>query len=178
MRLGWRRVAERGDKVAFKPEEVCDAIVHALEVDARDEMSGRFLQDLLACFRARESSLFPSDSNDDLARLESLAGMGIGRDVLDFAAYLAARGETGRNAAENAVKLALVTRASRTTRQVEEHYIVKSTQPRALRVRSRLEQAVELGNAEIARLARRLLRLESSALPPLKKRGLDDGVTL
>lgn len=180
MRQAWKRVAERGDKVAFEAEEVSNAMVRALEADARDEMAGGFLQAMLDCFRSRESSLFPTESTDDLERLASAAGMGIGRDILDFACLLASRGETGRVAAESAVKLALVNRASRSTRQVEEHYLGKSTQPRAVRVRERLEQAVALGQEKISSLVKRLLRLETEAHapPPLRKRGIDDGVKL
>lgn len=43
MRPGWRRVAKRGDNRAFAPEEVCDALIPALEEDCRADLSPAFL---------------------------------------------------------------------------------------------------------------------------------------
>jgi hypothetical protein len=178
MRRAWKRVAERGDKVSFAPDEVCGAMLLALEVDARGEVSSSFLSGLLQCLQSREESLFPDNPADDLSHLAESAGTGFGRSVADFAAYFAHRGDKGSAVAEKAVTYALVDRAGKCIKQVEEHYLRESSSRRAMRVRSRLEAAIGIGASEMKGLARRLLGLEMGDRPVLKKAGLDDGVLL
>jgi hypothetical protein len=178
MRRAWKRVAERGDQTAFAPGEVCDAMVLALEADLRNEVPEHFLAQLLSCFRSRESSLFAPVGSEDLALLAASAGSGFGKSICEFAVYLAESGQVGDAAAEGAIKHALDDRAARCIKSVEEHYLRESSTRRATRVRGRLEEAVNLSGHECLRLARRLLGLESSPRPVLKKTGLDDGVTL
>jgi hypothetical protein len=111
MRPGWKRVAEYGDNRAFAPQEVCNAIPAALEEDCRAEMAPRFLDAYCDVFRNQESSLFKDQVAPQLEALRGLAGLGMGRVVLDHAIQLCESGETGTNAAVKAVADALTDRA-------------------------------------------------------------------
>jgi hypothetical protein len=73
---------------------------------------------------------------------------------------------------------ALIDRAARGARQVEEHYCRNSTMSRAIDTRSRIDQAISASPIEA--LARQLLKMEvrRSERPALRQQGLDDGVRL
>ena len=58
MRRGWKRFAERADKEAFAPEEVCDAIPAALEQDWRAEVSPNLTRQILVILQDNQNSLF------------------------------------------------------------------------------------------------------------------------
>lgn len=76
----------------------------------------------------------------------------------------------------NAIGDALLDWAARGARSVEEHYCRKSAVPRAVNVRTRIEQGIDDANARIEGLSRRLLKIDAG--PPArvpKRRALDDG---
>jgi hypothetical protein len=173
MRPGWKRLAECADNRAFAPDEVSRALIPALEQDCRQEIPTSFLDALQNTY----GTLFNERLSEQLEALRPATGHGLGRCVLDHALRRAANGETGIDASVKAVTDALVDRATRGTRQVEEHYCRESTNNRARDVRARLEEAV--GSATVEGLARRLLKLDPG--PPssgIKQQGLDDGVKL
>jgi len=179
MRRCWKRLARRGDNGAFPPEEVADALVPALEEDCREELSPQFTQKLCSLLRDQEASLFRTDAQLDLEALRNLAGNGIGRVTLDRAIQLAEHGETGLPVAIRSFTDALTDRAARGARQVEEHFCRKSTEARAVNVRTRIEAAIESARPAIGRLALRVLEVEQGPSPTrLKKQGLDEGVML
>jgi hypothetical protein len=179
MRRGWQRVAECGDNRAFAPEEVTAAIIPALEEDCRAELPSEFLENLCRVYRDQEVSLFKDELAARLEALRAIAGYGIGRVILDHAIQLSERGETGLDGgAVKAVIAALTDRAARGARQVEEHYCRRSTEPRALRVRARIEDAIDNARSGIEGFARRTLKLDFGPSAAVRKnRGLDDGVT-
>ncbi len=173
MRLGWKRVAECGDNRAFAPDEVGHAIIPALEQDCRGELTPQFIDAFCALYR----SLFKDQLGPELEALRPVAGSGIGRVVLDHAMQLAACGETGVDAPVKAMTNALTDRAARGARQVEEHYCRESTEPRAQRVRARIEEAIGNNGAAIDGLSRKILKIDSGpSAQPAKQQGLDDGV--
>lgn len=177
MRRAWRRVAERGDKSAFAPEEVSRAVVLALEQDCRTDLGHGFLDELCRLFLHQEAWLFRNGLTAQLEQLRGVAGAGIGALILDHAIHCAERGETGLNGAARAIGAALNERAARGMRQVEEHYYRKSTERHALRVRARMEEGIGNAQAAIEGLAGRMVKLESGpSLREPRKRGLDDGV--
>jgi hypothetical protein len=178
MRRGWKRVAEWADNQAFKPEQINNAIIPALEEDCRGEISTEFLSSFLAACRNQEGSLFKKELGPELEALSSAAGYGLGRMVLEYAKQLSGRGNTGLDIAEKAVTHALSDRAERGARQVEEHYCRKSFEKRAIKVRQRIEEAIR--DADVERLARQTINPKNgeSVRPPLKRQGLDDGVKL
>ena len=179
MRPGWRRVAERGDNSAFAPDEISRAIIPALELDCRDELNPELLDGICAMFREQDRYLFEDDSKCKIEELRDKAGCGIGRTLLDNAIQLlAGDGVVEIGALVKALTAALADRAARCSRQVEEHYLRKSTAPRANNVRMRLEQGIAISPLEA--LARQILKLDGqrSTGTALKQQGLDDGVSL
>lgn len=178
MKLGWRRVAERGDNSAFVPDEISRAIIPALERDCRDELSFEFLDGIRAMFREQDRSLFEDDSKSKIEALRDKAGCGIGRTLFDNAAQLLAVEVAEEGTLVKALTAALTDRAARCSRQVEEHYLRKSNAPRANNVRMRLEQGI--ASSPLEALARRILKLDAQrpAGAALKQQGLDDGVSL
>lgn len=177
MRKGWKRVAESADNQAFGTDEIRDAILPALEEDCRGEISPEFFSSLRRVCADQEASLFKNDVAPSLEGLRNAAGAGLARVVLNYALQQAARGNSAKDIPESALKDALMDRAARGARQVEEHYCRESTTPRANRVRERIEQAI--GSADIDAVARRILDPESkSGTQAPRRQGLDDGVKL
>lgn len=180
MRTGWRRVARRGDKTSFAIDEIGAALGPALKQDCREELPREFLRALMNICRDQEGSLFKETLEPRLEALRTCAGPGIGRVVLEDAVRLAAEGKYGPDIAVTATENALIDRATRGARQVEEHYFRESTTPRAHRVRERIEQAIGNSKPDIRALARNLLGINdgSELRRPLRQMGLDDGVRL
>jgi hypothetical protein len=178
MRPAWKRVAECADNRAFEPDEIRGAIIPALEQDCRREISPEFLTRLRRICRDQVESLFKGDIQPSLVELKGTAGSGMERTVLNHAIQAAAKGTTGERIAEKAMTQALTDRAARGARQVEEHYLRKSTLPRAHNVRGRIEEGIN--GADMNSIARRVLngKGEKSAAKPSKRQGLDDGVKL
>ncbi len=175
MRLGWKHVAERGDKRAFTADEISHAIVPALAQDCRAEMQPGLIDRVYKAFRDHETSLFKDGISKQLDGLRDIAGSGIGRMVLDHAMLVAERGVTGRTGLEQALKNALADRAAKGARQVEEHYCRESSSPRAQKVRERIEEGIR--GADIGGLVRQIIDADSpSPRQPLRQEGLDDGV--
>jgi hypothetical protein len=177
MRRSWKRVAERSDKHSFSCEEVSEAFVGALEKDCLREIPPGLLDAAWRIFSDVEPSLFVTKISDQLETLRRKAGPGIGRSVLDQAILGAERGRTGREGLVGALKNALVNRAAKAAKQIEEHFCRQSTNPRADHVRTRMEEGIS--GAALDGLARKILKGEKSTeKQPALKRGLDDGVKL
>ena len=131
MRPGWKRVAESGDNPNFATEAVSAAIIRALELDCIHELPPIFFDALRTICADGENSLFHDHFGSRLETLRAEAVSGMACMVLDEATRLAAAGERGMNVAFKALDGALNDHATRGARQVEEHYLRKSTQPRA-----------------------------------------------
>jgi hypothetical protein len=177
MRRSWKRLAEYADNQAFEADQIRDAVIPALERDCKGEIGADFLRKFDQVCGDRNGSLFESDIQP-LESLRAEAGAGLGRVVLEYAIQAAARGGAEVDIAVKAVTEALMDRATRGARQVEEHYYRKSTINRAHRVRERIEQGIS--GADMGALAQRVLNRERtrSAAAPSKRDGLDDGVKL
>jgi hypothetical protein len=89
-------------------------------------------------------------------------------------------GLVGPQALVDGVANALAVRCGAGVRQVEEHYLRKSTEHRAANVRQRIESGAAM--SDFQGTARRFLKMDggSSSAAPAKKQhdGLDDGVRL
>jgi hypothetical protein len=175
---GWKRVAERGANAAFSSDEISRAIIPALEQDCRAEMSSELIDGVRTLFENQEATLFKDDVRPQLEALKRAAGCGIGRNLLDNVIQLSPHGAAEFDTLARAMTAALIDRAARGARQVEEHYCRKSTAPRAYNTRARIEQSI--AESPIEALARQVLKLEvpSSARSTLRQQGLDDGVKL
>jgi hypothetical protein len=176
MRPAWRRVAERGDRPAYTPREISDALVPALEQDCRSELTSEFLAGVRRV--VQEPSLFKDDVAARLESLRPLAGSGIGRAVLENVGPLSVGEADAFGVVKDALAAALLDRANRGARQVEEHFLRKASAPRAGDVRGRLEKAI--GGTDLDAIAGRVLRADPKRKlgAPAKQKGLDDGVDL
>jgi hypothetical protein len=176
MRRPWKTVAEYADNAAFEVEEIREFILPALENDCQREIRREFLDDLRKVCADQEASLFKTNMRPVLEGLRRTANVGMECLVLDHAIHVAANGTSGR-VAEKAVGQALNDRGASGIKQVEEHYLRKSSAKRAHNVRDRMEQAVT--GTDFESMARRLLDgRQKSARKPSKRQGLDDGVKL
>jgi hypothetical protein len=176
MRPAWRRVAERGDKRAYTPQEISQALAPALEQDCRDDMRAEFIGGIRRVIE--EPSLFSEDVGKRLQALRPEAGSGIGRAVLDNVELLSASNVGPVVLLQEALRAALEDRAARGARQVEEHYLRESSTRRADNVRGRLEAGIAC--TEFDAIATRVLSVDARSAPrgPMKQTGLDDGVSL
>jgi hypothetical protein len=178
MRRPWKKVAECADNAAFEVDEVRENILPALENDCRREMRPEFLEDFRRVCADQETSLFKTDIRPVLVGLRRTSNVGLERLALDHAIRAAANGTSGHGVAEKALAQALKDRGASGIKQVEEHYLRKSSANRAHNVRDRMEQAIT--GADLDSVARQVLdgRKKNDGPQPPKRQGLDDGVKL
>lgn len=179
MRPGWKRLAEVADNRNFAPEDVCERLPKALESDWRLEVPERLCRQVRTILNEDQNSLFGDPRPD---RLESLrretAGYPLAGIFLDCAIEAAGKGLAGDAAVRDAASNTLLDRATRSTRQVEEHYRRESSDGCARHVRERFESAIL--KSDFSAMAGRLTGLdrESRAPAPQKRTAIDDGVPL
>ena len=179
MRRGWKRLSERADDRAFEPEEVREALPTALEQDWHAEIPQNLCRQIRTIMYDPQSSFFPDQK---VERLEALRDGRVvhpfGSVFLDCSIHEVTRGLTGEEAVRAAGAGALLDRATRGARQVEEHYRRKSTSNRALDVRGRIEDGISRSN--FSALVARLIGTENAedSLTSGKRTGLDDGVRI
>ena len=178
MRPGWKRTAKCADNATFEVADVAAAVAHALEQDCRGELSSEFISSLKQACGEGQSSLFGNDIQPRLERLRNNADIGMARLVVDYAIHATAEGCDTADIPRKALSDALKDRGARGARQVEEHYYRQTNQPRASRVRERVEQAVQNSNLDV--VADRVLNraAERTKESPLQHRNLDDGVKI
>ena len=178
MPRGWKRLAERADKRAYAPEEVCDALPEALEHDWHKEVPDSFCRRLRDILGDSPSPLFGDQRAERLEALRwETAGYPLCNTFLDCAIFVAERGQFGDEALREAASKALEDRAARGARQIEEHYYRESTLHRAAHVRERIETGIM--QADIDGIAGRLVGPDKSeSSRPAKRTGLDEGVRL
>ena len=115
-------------------------------------------------------------------KLEALrketAGRPLAGSFLDFLIQAVFKGYRGEEALENAANEALSERAANGVRQVEEHYLRKSRQRRAIGVRERIDSAISQSNMK--EIAKSLIGVDATerSRAPVKKTGIDEGVRL
>jgi len=179
MRRGWKRLAEVADNRNFTPEEVCERLPKPLGADWRREVPESLCRSVRNVLGEDQDTLF---GDPRLARLETLrretAALPMAGVFLDCAIEAASKGLAGDAALREAACNTLVDRATRSTRQVEEHYRRKSTDGRASHVRERFEDAILRSN--MSALAGRLTGIDKGghSRSPRKRTAIDDGVPL
>jgi hypothetical protein len=178
MSLVWKRVAERADNAAFDTSEVVSVLVPALKQDCNLELRQEILEGVRSVVDQSVGSLFKEDSARALENLREHAAPGLEGSFLDNVIQLSCEKELEFNDLASAMSLALSDRANRRARQIEEHYLRKTATPRAVNVRTRLEQGTLL--SPIAALGREILKLEPrhTEKAEIRLRGLDDGARL
>lgn len=178
MKPKWRSVAERAYNRAFGVDEISAAMMPALQSDCQDEMSPRFLGQLRNICEEQPSLLFKDNIPARLEALKQEAGSGMGRRVLENVIRLSKQEEVNVFTAVKAIERACVERLGRTSWQMEEHTLRKSTVTRANDLRNRLDQATV--KAPVSNVARQLLKLDNErpARSSAKRHGLDEGPSL
>jgi hypothetical protein len=179
MRAGWKKFAKCADKAAFEPEQLADLAIPALEGDWREDVAPHLRALCKVLGDSDQPSLFGGANTAELESLKRLSpGNSLWHAVVDCVAHAVAGGLTGQVALLDGATKALLDRGARGVRQVEEHYLRKTKESRALRVGKSMEEGVS--SAPIEQMARRLLGIDrdpASARTP-KLQGLDDGVML
>jgi hypothetical protein len=178
MKRGWRRVAERADNSAFGVDEISNAVIPALRRDCRDEMSSEFIEHIRRLIEEQEMLLIKDDFKERIETLRNEAGCGIGQQLIENVVRISAGRDPEMLDLIHAMGAALADRAVKCGRQLEEHYLRKSTAARTNNVRARLEKGI--AGAPLDSLAREALNIKprSPVRPDLKRDGLDDGVGL
>ena len=178
MKRKWKSVAERAYNYAFSVDEISAAMIPALAGDCQDEMSPRFIEHVLRLCEEQETLLIKDDAKPRLEALREDAGNGIGRRVLENVERLSREEEVSVLTLVKATEAAILERAAKSNRLIEEHILRKPTVTRASGVRTRLEQAT--GNAPLARLARQVFKLDSArpSRSTAKRDGLDEGPSI
>ena len=176
MRPAWRRVAHWADRPAFEAEQVSEALAQAVEQDCRQELRPEFLADLRRVIE--EPSLFREDISARVAALSPNAGAGIERAVMDRLSFLTESEAASFTTLQAAVASAAQDCANRRARQIEEHFLRRTSSSRARDMRSRLQAANDV--TSFASMADRSLGVDPRHRPasPTRHTGLDDGVKL
>ena len=179
MRPSWKKLAERVGNPAFSAEEICNAFQAALEEDWRKEIPDSYVRKVREILSDSQTDFFCDQRTEKLELLQKeAAGSPLAVLFLDYVTQAATGGLSGDKALEEAASQALVDRATRGARQVEEHYHRKATQGRAVDVRQRIESGIR--GSDMAIITRRLVGIDKGEQPqrPAKQTGLDDGVQL
>jgi hypothetical protein len=180
MRRGWKKVAEQADTPAFSVTDIVPRIVDALSEDWREEVGAEQLRSLREFLKdTGQYALFPEQRREALERMRrEAAGKALGLTLVECADRAAARGLSGEEALVAAAQSTLALHVTRGVRSMEEHYLRKSTVPRAANVRQKAEGAA--AGCALDALARHLTGQQGSAAPHrvAKKDGVDEGVTL
>ena len=179
MNRGWKRLAERADREAYAPQEVRDALATALEQDWKAEVPSAVIAQVRKVLGDLQPTFLGDHRLDHLEALRTAAaGFTLCCVVLDCAARAVSEGYRGDDAMNRAATDALVDRAARCARQVEEHYLRKSNGRRAVHVRERIEDGVSRLALKVT--AGQLLGLSAPTekVGLKQKSGLDDGVEL
>lgn len=178
MSRGWKCLAQFAENKNFQPEDICNAAVQALESDWHAGIPGTVVDGVRNAFLIQQGDLFAKAANDRLKALQrEAAGYPMARLLIDCAAANLGREGSAEDSLAKAGASALMTRASRGVRSVEEHYLRDGTLAQARDVRARLEEGFR--DAPFDGLARQFLNIGPS-LPRASRKhdDLDDGVPL
>ncbi len=176
MRPGWKKVAKYADSQVHETEEVCNALVVALEKDCRKDIPPKLI-DLIR--RACDPPLLPDHTILSLEGLHSVTlGSAMGDALLDNVRRFIIGGKFGEAALEKAMLNTLLDHSARCKRQIGEHYLRESSVGRTQNVEQRVEEAIQVG--ALKSLASQLLssRRPKSIHRIKKHDGVEDGVRL
>lgn len=180
MRREWKRVAERADRPAFTPDEVCERLVRALQEDWKEEVPQDLLQALWGIVCDPQGKLFDDGQCERLEALRPLAtGHPFGSVLLDFAIMALAAGYEGEGALVRAASDTIADVLQRSERQIEEHYLRRCERDRVARLLTQLRLAKErMGWRSVAATLLGHRDADIPAQNPARSLGLDDGVML
>jgi hypothetical protein len=175
MRRHWKDFAERSAKAAFSPDEVSEALPHALKKEIL-EAPIKEIRDIMG-----GGSLFPEMLVERLEALrQAHRGSAAATHVIDCAVAASASGMIGEAGTQAALQNALQDTTRDALRGIEEHYQGEASSRSAGYVRTRLDAARQ--QLDCGALARELLASEkppsrrSVSLP--RQSGVDEGPPL
>jgi hypothetical protein len=177
MRRHWKDLAERAAQEIFSPDQVSEALLHALK---RDILGAPLdaIQDIIGC--RKQGSLFPEQRIEHLEILrQSCRGSAAANAVIDCAVEIVRNELTGEAAYRSVLQNALEDITRSALRMIEEHYHREGSECSAKYVRGRLDTARDQFDFSI--LAEELM---SSGIPPRgsinlpRHTGLDEGPPL
>jgi hypothetical protein len=179
MRHARKRLAKRAQQSAFDPQHVAEAVGPALEAHWAAEVS----KDLASHLREMCENRQPSFLDDNqravlMAARRMTAGQGtLGAVLVDCIEQALSEGKSGDAALREAAHNALLERAVRDARTIEEHYHREAGAKKATQVHARIMDAI--GRAPIEALAAQVVSRGAAAhRAPPKHDGVDEGVTL
>lgn len=180
MRREWKRVAERADRPAFTPDEVCERLVRAIREDWKEEVPPGLLQTLRGIVCDRQGTLFEDGQCERLEVLRPVAtGHTFGSVLLDFAIMALVAGYEGEEALGRAASNTIADVLERSERQIEEHYLRRCERDRVVRLLTQLRLAKK--RVDWRSVAATLFGHGDADIPaqiPGRSIGLDDGVML
>lgn len=179
MSRAWKRLAEFAQNDNFEPGHIAEAASRALMRDWRANVPAGLIAAVRKVFCGSQSTLFNEQLAEQLRAMgEQTGNRAFARLFLDCAVLRTESGQTGEVGFVQAAADSLLARGARGVRQVEEHYLRKSSASTAKSVRGRLEHGVT--SADLASCARVLLKVSPSPTrrPSLRHQGIDEGVPL
>jgi hypothetical protein len=180
MRRRWKGLAEVADSATSTLGEAVPRLLNALSGDWREEISPGLVSALRdVCDKADQISMFADRRHPELDRLaKEMSGRPLALSLIECVDRTLASGQFGPAALEDAARRTLELRIRRGFRQMEEHYLRESTQPRADRLRQQLDSTAAASDLGV--WARRLTGIEKgpTTIRPPKMGGLDDGAPL
>jgi len=178
MSRAYKKVAERAYNENFDVQEFVTLFTRALVDDLRKDVPTEAVELLRGQFRAGEMELFPDQRAHDLSAARRLVdGSPLGALLVDCTAEGLSYGNVGEQGLVSAVDTALLDRAARAARQIEEHYYrhPDASETRTVQMRERLDHAI--AQLDTANMARQALGDRSATLDRIARHeGLDEGV--
>jgi hypothetical protein len=177
MRPCWKHLAESADNPRFTLDEVVARLELALAVECGKALGPGFLDRL--SHATQTPSLFSPVTTPAFAALDRREESPFIGRVLDYVEALhSPRDISDREQLRRTVEIAIRDEAPRYLRQIDEHYLRKSSLGRARRERGRLSEALQ--RLDIRAVSGRLFdpSAPSNSVQGAKKSGLDDGVRL
>lgn len=179
MRHACKRLAKRAQQSAFDPQHVAEAICPALEAHWAAEVPKELANRLREICDNRQPSFLEEGNQTAFDTARSLtAGYGtLGTVLVDCVEQALSEGKSGETALRNAAHNALLERAVRDARTIEEHYQREAGSRKATQVHARILEAI--GRAPVEGLASQVVtRGGANNRAPAKHDGIDEGVTL
>lgn len=175
MRPHWKVPAQRAANLAHTPQEVCEAMAHALKKDVLEAPIARVREIL------NSDTLFSDMRIDQLEALRSQhPGSAAANSLIDCAVEAAAAGRFDEDATSSALGAAVEDLARPAMRSIDEHYQREAGARASRTVRERLDTA--LGTLDCNAIARDLL---APSRPPSRRSvrlelqtGIDQGPPL
>jgi|SRR5665213_647999 len=179
MRRRWKALAKCADAPAYSKDDVAAHVCPALAGDWIAEVSPAMLDaigQVLGC--DEQSNLFSKDKSE-FEKLRRSASSPMEALLADNARDASEAGLNGQIALERAIGNTLCESAVRRTLQAEEHFIRKSHQNRASKMRARLQEGITTSATAIREMAHSIaIGAKISDRGPQKRKDLEDGVTL